>query len=200
MNAWRDECVFLLEHLGGHAYLKDIYDKFIEIHTRPITKGYQASIRDALEKGSLESVKFDGTALFYMVEGKSKGHYGLIKQDKNIFDLTTDDDEFCDGKQLLRTHLIRERNQFLITKAKLKFKKEHNGELFCEACGFKFADKYGDLGTDFIEVHNIKPILKEDENEKVSVEDFVMLCSNCHSMIHRKRPWTTKENLKDLFK
>ncbi len=38
MNTWKEECVLVLENLGGHAYLKDIYDKFFEIHTRPITK------------------------------------------------------------------------------------------------------------------------------------------------------------------
>lgn len=200
MNTWKEECVFVLENLGGHAYLKDIYEKFLKIHTRPVTENYRASIRDALEKGSSESEKFDGTSLFYMVEGKNKGHYGLIKQNKAIFDLTTDDDEFCEGKKMLKLHLIRERNQYLITKAKQKFKKEHNGRLFCEVCNFDFTDKYGDLGVDFIEAHHIKPISEMDINEKTKIEDIVMLCSNCHSMIHRRKPWTTKEELKKLLK
>ena len=26
MNTWKEECVFVLENLGGHAYLKDIYE------------------------------------------------------------------------------------------------------------------------------------------------------------------------------
>lgn len=55
MNTWKEECVLILENLGGHAYLKDIYDKFLEIHTRQIIENYKASIRDALEKGSSES-------------------------------------------------------------------------------------------------------------------------------------------------
>lgn len=200
MNTWKEECIFVLENLGGHAYLKDIYDKFLEIHTRSITKNYKASIRDALEKGSSESEKFTGTALFYMVEGKSKGHYGLIKQDKTTFDLTTDDDEFCERKEMLKLHLIRERNQYLITKAKQKFKIEHNNRLFCEICGFDFTEKYGDLGVDFIEAHHIKPISEMSKDEKTKIEDIVMLCSNCHSMIHRKKPWITKENLKKILK
>ena len=199
MNTWRDECVFLLENLGGHAYLKDIYEKFIEIHTKPITKNFRASIRDALEKGSIESNKFDGVALFYMVEGKNKGHYGLIKQDNTKFDLTADDDEFCEGKKMLKLHLIRERNQYLITEAKKKFKSEHNGKLFCEVCGFDFTEVYGDLGSGFIEAHHIKPVSEMKENEKTSIEDIVMLCSNCHSMIHRRKPWITKERLKELI-
>lgn len=135
MNTWKEECVFVLENLGGHAYLKDIYEKFLKIHTRPVTENYRASIRDTLEKGSSESEKFDGTSLFYMVEGKNKGHYGLIKQNKAIFDLTTDDDEFCEGKEMLKQHLIRERNQYLITLAKQKFKMEHNNKLFCILSG-----------------------------------------------------------------
>lgn len=55
MNTWKEECVFVLENLGGHAYLKDIYEKFLKIHTRPVTENYRASIRDTLEKGSSES-------------------------------------------------------------------------------------------------------------------------------------------------
>ena len=54
MNTWKEECVFVLENLGGHAYLKDIYEKFLKIHTRPVTENYRASIRDTLEKGSSE--------------------------------------------------------------------------------------------------------------------------------------------------
>ena len=50
MNTWKEECVFVLENLGGHAYLKDIYEKFLKIHTRPVTENYRASIRDTLEK------------------------------------------------------------------------------------------------------------------------------------------------------
>ncbi|MGN0518275.1 MAG: hypothetical protein ACI4II_06090 [Acutalibacteraceae bacterium] len=111
MNTWKEECVFVLTQLGGHAYLKDIYDKFLQIHTRDITENYKALIRDALEKGSPESDRFDGKELFYMIEGKNKGHYGLIRQNDSIFDLTSDDDEFSEGKEMLRLHLIKERNQ-----------------------------------------------------------------------------------------
>lgn len=124
-----------------------------------------------------------------MVEGKNKGHYGLIIQRENSYDLSADDDEFSEGKQFLKLHLSRERNQYLITKSKQKFKAEHNGELYCEVCGFNFYDFYGDLGIDFIEAHHTKPVSKMKPNEKTRFEDIVMLCSNCHSMIHRRKPW-----------
>lgn len=200
MNRWKDECVYLLEMLGGHAYLKDIYDEFIKSHTREITKNYKASIRDALEKGCPESDKYDGEELFYMVEGKNKGHYGLIRTNKELLDLTTDDDEFVEGKKLLKEHLRRERNQLLITTAKKRFKTQHNGRLYCEICGFDFSDIYGEIGIDFIEAHHTKPVSQMEENEKTKIEDIVMLCSNCHSMIHRRKPWLSKSELSDLIK
>lgn len=200
MNTWKKECVMLLEKLGGHAYLSDIYSEFLKSHTRKIINSYQAAIRDALEKGCKESDKFDGHELFYMVEGKNKGHYGLIQVSENSCDLTADDDEFVEGKKALKEHIRRERNQLLITKAKRKFKETHNGRLYCEVCGFDFTDKYGELGEGFIESHHTKPISQMKSNEKTKIEDIVMLCSNCHSMIHRYKPWIRKNDLKKLIK
>lgn len=56
----------------------------------------------------------------------------------------------------------------------------------CFACGFSFEKKYGQIGEGFIEVHHIKPIsqgMQKPDPDK----DLVCLCSNCHSMVHRKR-------------
>lgn len=35
--------------------------------------------------------------------------------------------------------------------------------------------------------------------EKTRAEDIALLCSNCHSMIHRRRPLLTKDQLHRLF-
>lgn len=87
----------------------------------------------------------------------------------------------------------------LITIAKKKFKKEHEC-LYCEVCGFNFASVYGELGNNFIEAHHNKPISEMNENEKTNINDIIMICSNCHSMIHRKRPWLSKEQPKSILK
>ena len=200
MYTWKEECVFVLEQLGGHAYLRDIYAKFLQVHRREVPKSYKQSIQDALEKGSQESTKFDGKALFYMIDGKNKGHYGLIEQKNCSLDLTADDDEFSEGKELLKLHLTRERNQYLIARSKQKFKDEHGGRLYCEICGFDFAEVYGGLGNGFIEAHHTKPISEMKPDEKTKVEDMLMLCSNCHSTIHRRKPWATKKDIKEILK
>jgi len=55
------------------------------------------------------------------------------------------------------------------------------------ACYKNFEQIYGERGKDFIEVHHIKPLYTVKECHEVSAEDLRPLCSNCHSMIHRKR-------------
>lgn len=57
----------------------------------------------------------------------------------------------------------------------------------CKACKINFEIVYGDLGKCFIEAHHLVPISSLVKN-KVLLDvrkDFTVLCSNCHSMIHR---------------
>ena len=58
----------------------------------------------------------------------------------------------------------------------------------CKVCGFDFYERYGEVGKGFIEVHHIKPLHSLEEEVLVNPEtDLVPLCSNCHSMIHRRK-------------
>lgn len=138
-------------------------------------------------------VKFDDGYDKPVNDSKSKINNNDIK-------LTQEDEEFAEGKEYVAKHIRRERNQHLIKLAKIKFKNEHDGKLYCEACGFDFGAKYGKLGDGFIEAHHTKPVSEMAEGEKTKLEDIAMLCSNCHSMIHRKKPWLRKEELKKLIK
>lgn len=44
---------------------------------------------------------------------------------------------------------------------------------------------YGDVGKDYIEAHHAIPLSEYNEEHEVKPEDFIMLCPNCHTMIHR---------------
>jgi HNH endonuclease/EVE domain len=58
----------------------------------------------------------------------------------------------------------------------------------CLACGFNFEAVYGLHGKDFIEVHHIQPLSTIKQAIEINPEtDLVPLCSNCHSMVHRKK-------------
>ena len=51
-----------------------------------------------------------------------------------------------------------------------------------------FAKKYGDHGKDFIEVHHLKAVSGNLDRVQVNPDtDLVVVCSNCHRMIHRRK-------------
>ena len=50
---------------------------------------------------------------------------------------------------------------------------------------------YGALGDGFIECHHAVALPTLITAQKTKLEDLVFVCSNCHRMIHRKRPWLT---------
>lgn len=106
--------------------------------------------------------------------------------------------EVTEGSQNLITHLIRERRPQIVKLAKKKFIKEH-GKLYCVLCEFDFKEKYGNLGENFIQAHHINPISEMKEEDKTKVNDLIMVCSNCHSMLHNRNPWKTVEELQKIL-
>lgn len=83
--------------------------------------------------------------------------------------------------QRFRFHKRIERNNILSKKVKLA------QGYSCKACEINFEQAYGEIGKHFIEAHHLVPIstlLKEKVLLDVR-KDFTVLCSNCHSMIHK---------------
>jgi len=104
-----------------------------------------------------------------------------------------------------RTTTQRNRSSKLREIAIAEFKKQHDGQLFCVACGFNFLDFYGELGKDFIEIHHAEPMhMMEIEGEKVAIEDALKrvftICPNCHRIIHRNKPMLSIEELKQIIR
>lgn len=74
--------------------------------------------------------------------------------------------------------------------------------LNCCACGFNFEEVYGERGTDFIEIHHIKPLSTLNEAVEINPEtDLVPLCANCHRMVHRRKDNVLEvEQLKSILR
>lgn len=106
--------------------------------------------------------------------------------------------EFPEGKEVERRHKLRERNQAVIKAAKDSFKQKE-GKLFCQVCGFDFYEKYGEIGCDFIEGHHTIPISELKGEVKTKKKDIALVCSNCHRMLHRRRPWLEMKELKKII-
>lgn len=109
-----------------------------------------------------------------------------------------DDEEAAEGRILTRLHKARERKPALVKKKKAKVL-EQQGKLACEACGFDFEATYGAHGTGFIECHHTQPLHTLEPGSRTKLKDLVLLCANCHRMVHAKRPWLTMDELRALI-
>jgi hypothetical protein len=70
----------------------------------------------------------------------------------------------------------------------------------CKICNFDFEKFYGDIGNGYIEVHHIIPLCKGEQNPNPTT-DLIVICSNCHKMIHRNKKRTlSPEELKEHIK
>ncbi|MFD5630532.1 HNH endonuclease [Streptomyces sp. NPDC127072] len=103
-----------------------------------------------------------------------------------------------EGRLLRRWALFRERDPKL-RKLKIQKAKSNGLPLQCEVCAFNFADAYGALGEDYIEVHHVTPLHISGTRE-TKLEDLACLCANCHRMCHRSHlgeSWRTPVALRD---
>ncbi len=98
-----------------------------------------------------------------------------------------DEDEFPEGKVLYRQHRTRERNRNLVEQAKNQAAEQ--GQLRCVVCSFDFNKVYGDLGKGYIECHHTVPISEYADRKTTKTSELALVCSNCHAMLHRRRPW-----------
>jgi len=70
----------------------------------------------------------------------------------------------------------------------------------CAVCGFNFSETYGEIGLDTIEVHHMIPVASMGEGYIVRpIEEMVPVCSNCHTIIHKKNPPFSVEEVKEFI-
>ncbi len=116
----------------------------------------------------------------------------------DIYTSTENNDfEIFEGAPVYRRHVVRERNPEIVNRKKALVKAQL-GKLVCEACNFDFKEVYGSRGEDYIECHHENP-LSDAKGQTTHVNDLALLCSNCHKMIHRSRPWITVPKLKEII-
>lgn len=80
-----------------------------------------------------------------------------------------DCEEFPEGSELYRLHKEREGSRILVSRAK-----------------------------GYIEAHHTIPVNQLAKGHVTRIEDIAMVCSNCHRMLHRRRPWLSIEKLTSL--
>ncbi|MDY4789589.1 MAG: HNH endonuclease [Bacteroidales bacterium] len=184
------------------------YDNSLEKHSNNLTKDgrktnpaiNKIAERKLSENDILEEKYKEYCESLGINPKKNKRKFWSFKFGNNDFEENINTNEaFPEGKIIERKHIARERNSVLIENAKQIFKKKC-GKLFCQICGFDFETKYGELGKDYIEAHHTIPISEMEKGHKTTIDEIVLVCSNCHKMLHRKRPLLNADEIKKVLK
>jgi 5-methylcytosine-specific restriction protein A len=154
----------------------------------------QLTQNDRLEKKYLKYCSDLGVSPF----NKKRKFWSLSIEGADFPNNKISQEGFPEGKLVERKHTARERNAALVKLAKEAYKKS-NKRLTCEACNFDFEKVYGKRGSDYIEAHHIVPVSEMQASQKTKITDIAMVCSNCHRILHRSRPWLTVTQLKVLI-
>lgn len=100
-------------------------------------------------------------------------------------------------RRRLKNHFRIDRSKKL-REAKLKWFDEKYGRIYCENCEFDFYKKFGERGRGFMEVHHKVPLAGLLPNTITYLDDLLLLCANCHRMVHRRQPDLTPDQLRAI--
>lgn len=195
-RSWKEDIIETFNSIGGKGHYSDVYPNLIKIRgENNLNKFWKKAVQNFIETHSSDSNAYSGKEdLFYSVEGKGNGVWALRNYKPNNISIDKEDNEFYEeineeiifdeGDKYFALHIKHERNPTLVRLAKENFK-NINGRLYCEVCEFDFEKEYGEIGKDFIEAHHKIPVSKLEPNSKSKIADLMMVCSNCHRMLHR---------------
>jgi 5-methylcytosine-specific restriction protein A len=101
-------------------------------------------------------------------------------------------DGFCEGALLGHLHRYLERQYGNL--------KEFD-EIRCYICFIKPQHIYNiSSNIAFLQPHLLIPPENYEPDLKPNKKDFILVCPNCHTMLHQIRPWISVENVKTILK
>lgn len=186
-NVFSEANIILKENAKNHSLAKsyeagNIVSKFYSRDNIPNNEELRNDIIEILTL--YQKLIFNNSSSTKIEEGK--------EEDKN--------DKRYQEKCQVKYHKRVERNQSLSKKVK-----EAQGYK-CKVCNFNFEDTYGiELGKEFIEAHHLKAIAQLKEEALVHEihldphKDFIVLCPNCHRMIHKLKDSSDYKELKRII-
>ncbi len=119
---------------------------------------------------------------------------GILREALSISEVSRNEEEeadshneYAESRRSSRERYFFARNPQLARDAKRRY------GYVCQVCQFDFQRHYGDLGREYIEAHHLDPLSERPEagwsqELKTSLDRIRVVCSNCHRMLHRRRP------------
>lgn len=175
MATWVEDIVTALQQLGGVGTLQEIYqeiEKIREPARRPRT--WKAIVRAMLERYSSDSAMFQGTDLFYSVEGIGSGAWGLrslASATPTAADLAAPFEGGSKNPQKMEVKTYRILRDTKIARALKALYKDT-----CQLCGTQITLSGGKT---YSEAHHIQPLGAPHNGPDIAA-NIIVLCPNCH--------------------
>lgn len=176
-----------IEHFGDEEKGKIASDRFNSTNIYPAREAH-------LNKLITES-EFEDDSIKTKLLDKVKSFGNTIS--KTDFDTTVDEIvTFKEKKKRIDNHTKYEGR---LSNKDIQTIKEHLGYV-CMACGLNPAKEYGEDKKEIMEAHHKNPYseINEGEIREVKTDDFLILCPNCHKLIHKLDSPDDLEGLKEL--
>lgn len=104
--------------------------------------------------------------------------------------------EAKEGQIYLASVRFRRRNRTLVEAKRAKCA----AKMRCELCGFSFKNRYGPSVREVLEVHHRQPVAETKGVIVSTIDDLILLCPNCHRVLHSVAPAMTVKHLKKIIR
>jgi len=194
----------LIYHFNGCAAASEISD-YSGRSYQAYNRVAQRVVEKARKKGYYFPIKYNKKKKerywIHLFNGKREGHlfkWVIDSELREAFVAVYPESEFeaifkktsikgeIEGKVRLVRHRRLERSYKLVKEAKRLYS-ERFPDQPCGICGFSFIRTYG---ITYIEAHHKVSLIKGGVR-RTTIEDFAMLCANCHRMAHSSE-WREK--------
>lgn len=88
----------------------------------------------------------------------------------------------------------------IVVKVKRELVLEETKTLKCEVCGFDSRAFYGEIGNNLMEIHYHNDIKNEPGLESCDMDEFIIVCSNCHKALDKYYGLLDVVDLKKLIR
>ena len=155
--------------------------------------GQLSKFRSSYNKGKKDP---DVGTIFYEVADEFDGRKDelhkiarAIRKNCEFFKTATfgselEGEDFPEGALLYHLHRVLE------TRDGRKIVRTEN----CEICHLNLSEIYKPTLGNFLQCHLTVPITELNSSKHYAADDFITVCPNCHTVLHRNRPWLTKDD------
>lgn len=136
-------------------------------------------------------------AIFYSVADDYRGNEEEIHRiataikrnfdyfDGAVFGAVEESGDFPEGALLGHLHRMIE----------IRDSKKLKAADVCDVCHLDLSQVYKPVPGGFMQLHLMLPVTELDSCKKYKPDEYVTVCPNCHAVLHKHRPWVTRETL-----